>query len=123
MQFPDAESLGIRCPRVREFVQLVLATAEGPQVGTTGTPAAMVLEHRWMVEAAMKDLGKVEAADPDRAFAGGRSCRPQQRDLPAKGAWWLRRRGDPGRQLSHGDASTSSARWSSIRRARSSTGS
>jgi carboxylesterase len=60
MQFPDAESLGIKCPRVREFVRLALATADGPEMGTTGTPAAMVLEHRWMVEAAMKDLGKVE---------------------------------------------------------------
>lgn len=60
MQFPDAASLGIKCPRVREFVRLALATADGPEMGTSGTPAAMVLEHRWMVEAAMKDLGKVE---------------------------------------------------------------
>jgi len=60
MQFPDAETLGIKCPRVREFVRLALATADGSDVGTSGTPAAMVLEHRWMVEAAMKNLKAVD---------------------------------------------------------------
>jgi carboxylesterase len=60
MQFPDAKSLGIKCPRVREFVRLALASANGPEMGTAGTPAAMVLEHRWMVKAAMKGLKGVQ---------------------------------------------------------------
>lgn len=60
MHFPDAETLGIKCPRVREFVRAALATMDGPDVGTAGTPAAMVLEHRWMVKAAIKDLKQVQ---------------------------------------------------------------
>jgi carboxylesterase len=59
MLFPDLETLGIKCPRVREFVRTALASADGSAVGTTGTPAAMVLEHRWMVKAAIKNLGRV----------------------------------------------------------------
>ncbi len=60
MQFPDAASLGIKCPRVREFVRQALATSDGSDLGTTGTPAAMLLEHRWMVKAAMKDLKSIK---------------------------------------------------------------
>jgi carboxylesterase len=61
MQFPDAETLGIKCPRVREFVRTALASADGSSdLGTSGTPAAMVLEHRWMVKAAMKGLKQVQ---------------------------------------------------------------
>lgn len=60
MHFPDAQTLGIKCPRVREFVRAALASADGPQVGSAGTPAAMVLEHRWMVKAAIKDLKRIE---------------------------------------------------------------
>lgn len=59
MQFPDAASLGIKCPRVREFVRQALANSDGSDLGTNGTPAAMLLEHRWMVKAAMKGLGSV----------------------------------------------------------------
>ncbi len=59
MQFPDAKSLGIKCPRVREFVRAALANSDGSEMGTAGTPAAMVLEHRWLVKAAMKILGQV----------------------------------------------------------------
>jgi carboxylesterase len=59
MQFPDAKSLGIKCPRVREFVRAALAASDGSQLGTVGTPGAMVLEHRRMVAAAKKLLGKV----------------------------------------------------------------
>jgi carboxylesterase len=60
MHFPDAQTLGIKCPRVREFVRMALASADGPDVGSAGTPAAMVLEHRWMVKAAIKDLKRVQ---------------------------------------------------------------
>jgi carboxylesterase len=60
MHFPDAETLGIKCPRVREFVRTALASADGPDVGSAGTPAAMVLEHRWMVKAAIRDLKRIE---------------------------------------------------------------
>jgi carboxylesterase len=60
MEFPDAESLGIKCPRVREFVRAALAASDGSDLGTVGTPGAMVLEHRRMVAAARKILDKVQ---------------------------------------------------------------
>lgn len=59
MDFPDAESLGIKCPRVREFVRAALAASDGSEVGTAGTPGTMVLEHRRMAKAAKKILGKI----------------------------------------------------------------
>jgi carboxylesterase len=59
MQFPDAESLGIKCPRVREFVKTALAQSDGSDLGTAGVPGAMVLEHRRMVSAAKKVLHKI----------------------------------------------------------------
>ena len=60
MEFPDAESLGIKCPRVREFVRAALAASDGSDLGTVGTPGAMVLEHRRMVAAAKKVLDEVQ---------------------------------------------------------------
>lgn len=60
MEFPDADSLGIKCPRVREFVRAALAASDGSDLGTAGTPGAMVLEHRRMVAAAKKILDKVQ---------------------------------------------------------------
>jgi carboxylesterase len=60
MEFPDAESLGIKCPRVREFVRAALAASDGSDLGTVGTPGAMVLEHRRMVAAAKKVLDGVQ---------------------------------------------------------------
>lgn len=59
MEFPDAQSLGIKCPRVREFVRAALAASDGPGLGTTGTPGAMVLEHRRLARAAKKMLGRI----------------------------------------------------------------
>lgn len=59
MTFPDAASLGIKCPRVRQFVQQAL-TGEGSEYGRAGVPATMVLEHRRMVDAAMKLLHRVK---------------------------------------------------------------
>ncbi len=55
MQFPDIASLGIKCPRVREFVKKALASDEG-SLGTAGTPACLVLEHRRMARAAIARL-------------------------------------------------------------------
>ncbi len=60
MEFPDAESLGIKCPRVREFVRTALAASDGSDLGTAGVPGAMVLEHRRLVAAAKKLLGKIQ---------------------------------------------------------------
>jgi carboxylesterase len=60
MQFPDAETLGIKCPRVREFVRISLSSSNGSEMGSRGTPAAMVLEHRWMVKAAKKGLKNIQ---------------------------------------------------------------
>lgn len=60
MHFPDAETLGIKCPRVRDFVRTALASADGTELGSAGTPAAMVLEHRWMVKEALRDLKRVD---------------------------------------------------------------
>ncbi len=59
MTFPDAASLGIKCPRVRQFVQQALSGA-GSEYGRAGVPATMVLEHRRMVDAAMKLLHRVK---------------------------------------------------------------
>lgn len=60
MEFPDAASLGIKCPRVREFVRAALAASDGSDLGTVGTPGAMLLEHRRLVSAAKKNLGKID---------------------------------------------------------------
>lgn len=60
MQFPDAPSLGIKCPRVREFVRTALAASDGSDLGTVGVPGAMVLEHRRLVAAAKRILGKIQ---------------------------------------------------------------
>lgn len=60
MQFPDAASLGIKCPRVREFVRAALAASDGSELGTVGTPGAMLFEHRQLVAAARKILGKIQ---------------------------------------------------------------
>ena len=60
VQFKDTESLGIKCPRVREFVRSALSASDGSEMGTEGTPAAMVLEHRWMVKATKKILKRVK---------------------------------------------------------------
>jgi carboxylesterase len=57
MRFPDAESLGIKCPRVRSFVKAALDS--GTDYGTSGVPAEMVLEHRRMVKAALNVLPRV----------------------------------------------------------------
>lgn len=59
MTFPDAASLGIKCPRVRQFVQQALS-GENSEYGRAGVPATMVLEHRRMVDAAMKLLHRVK---------------------------------------------------------------
>ncbi|WP_045834565.1 carboxylesterase [Hyphomicrobium sp. 99] len=60
LQFPDAASLGIKCPRVREFVRAALAASDGSGLGTAGTPGAMLLEHHRIVSAAKKILGKID---------------------------------------------------------------
>lgn len=60
MEFPDAASLGIKCPRVREFVRAALAASGGSDFGTVGTPGAMLLEHRRLVSAAKKLLGRID---------------------------------------------------------------
>ena len=57
MTFPDAESLGIKCPRVRQFVKQALESS--PEYGKSGVPATMVLEHRRMVRAAINILPRV----------------------------------------------------------------
>jgi len=59
MHFPDADSLGIKCPRVRTFVKAALESTDNNELGTTGVPGAMVLEHCRMVRAAKKILKRV----------------------------------------------------------------
>jgi carboxylesterase len=60
INFPDAESLGIKCPRVRSFVKSALDSAGSAEYGRAGVPGTMVLEHRRMVEAAMNLLHRVK---------------------------------------------------------------
>jgi carboxylesterase len=60
MQFPDADSLGIKCPRVRSFVKAALQSDSGSEFGSSGVNGTMVLEHRRMVEAAMNLLHRVK---------------------------------------------------------------
>lgn len=59
MQFPMRASLGVKCPRVREFVRAALAGCDGSNLATAGVPGAMVFEHRRLVAAAKKLLGKI----------------------------------------------------------------
>ena len=59
MHFPDAESLGIKCPRVRTFVRAALENTDNNELGTAGVPGAMVLEHCRMVRAAKRILKRV----------------------------------------------------------------
>jgi carboxylesterase len=59
MMFADTATLGIKCPRVREFVRGALACADGCEMGTSGTPGGLVLEHRRMVRAALRQLKQV----------------------------------------------------------------
>ena len=58
ISFPDSDSLGIKCPRVRSFVKTALDTDS--DYGRTGVPGTMVLEHRRMVDAAMNLLHRVK---------------------------------------------------------------
>lgn len=60
MTFPDTETLGIKCPRVRAFVKTALEAGEGSDYGRAGVPATMVLEHRRMVDAAIGLLQRVQ---------------------------------------------------------------
>jgi carboxylesterase len=60
ISFPDSDSLGIKCPRVRSFVKSALDTAGGSDYGRAGVPGTMVLEHRRMVDAAMNLLHRVK---------------------------------------------------------------
>lgn len=57
MHFRDAASLGIKCPRVRQFVKAALDG--NTDYGQSGVPATMVLEHRRMVRAAKNVLHRV----------------------------------------------------------------
>jgi carboxylesterase len=59
IHFPDAPSLGIKCPRVREFVRTALAASGSSEMGTAGTPGPMVLEHRHLVQETKKLLNQV----------------------------------------------------------------
>ncbi|MBS0249451.1 MAG: alpha/beta fold hydrolase [Proteobacteria bacterium] len=59
MQFPDADSLGIKCPRVRDFVRAALAASDGSALGTVGTPGAMLYEHRRLVSVMKKRIGEI----------------------------------------------------------------
>lgn len=59
MRFPDAPSLGIKCPRVREFVRSALTASDSSDYGTSGTPGAMLFEHRRLAAAAKTILKKV----------------------------------------------------------------
>lgn len=58
--FPDAESLGIKCPRVRSFVKSALDSAGPAEYGRAGVNGTMVLEHRRMVDAAKNLLHRVK---------------------------------------------------------------
>jgi len=58
--FADAESLGIKCPRVRSFVKSALDSSGPAEYGRAGVNGTMVLEHRRMVDAAMKLLHRVK---------------------------------------------------------------
>ena len=60
MHFPDAESLGIKCERVRTFVRAALENSDGSEMGTSGVPGVMVLEHCRMVRAAKAILKTIK---------------------------------------------------------------
>jgi len=60
MHFPDTDSLGIKCERVRAFVRAALESSDGSAMGTDGIPGTTVLEHCRMVRAAKAILHKIK---------------------------------------------------------------
>lgn len=60
MTLPDTPTLGIKCPRVREFVIGALNSQHNTGAGTVGTPAGLVLELRRMVKAAQKLMKSIK---------------------------------------------------------------
>lgn len=59
MHFPDANSLGIKDDRIRDFVRSALAATDGTDLGSAGTPGGTVLEHRRLSNATRKIVGQV----------------------------------------------------------------
>lgn len=59
LHFADAQSLGIKDGRIRDFVRTALATSDGSDLGSAGTPGVTVLEHRRLGNAARKIAGKI----------------------------------------------------------------
>ena len=56
--FPAPHKFGIKCPRIRDFLHKALASGDGPPVPVV-TPGGTVLERRWLVDAALKALGRI----------------------------------------------------------------
>ncbi len=56
--FPAPHKFGIKCPRIRDFLHKALASGDGPPVPVV-TPGGTVLERRWLVDAAIKALGRI----------------------------------------------------------------
>lgn len=59
MHFADADTLGIKDARIRDFVKTALAASDGTDLGTAGTPGGTVLEHRRLSGATRKIAGKI----------------------------------------------------------------
>lgn len=57
--FPDTHPHGIKDSRVREFLLQALNGLDSAQAGLANTPGGAVLEHRWLVEAALPKLDSI----------------------------------------------------------------
>jgi carboxylesterase len=57
--FPAPHKFGIKCPRIREFLNAAMAAGNGPKLPPVA-PGETVLERRWLVDAARKVLGSIK---------------------------------------------------------------
>lgn len=58
IDFPAPHKFGIKCPRIRDFLEKAIASSEGPKLPVV-TPGGAVLERQWLVNAARRALAKV----------------------------------------------------------------
>ncbi len=56
--FPAPHKFGIKCPRIRDFMQAAIASGNGPKLPVVA-PGVAVLERRWLVDAARKLVGRI----------------------------------------------------------------
>lgn len=56
--FPAPHKFGVKCPRIRDFLNAAMAAGNGPKLPVV-TPGEAVLERRWLADAARKIVGHI----------------------------------------------------------------